>query len=86
MTSIDPRLAAALASQLGHWRATLGQGAARVGWKLGIGDRERIGGELAVGYLTSATCLDPGAAYHGGGDLHADAEVAFEPWPGRGPR
>ena len=57
-----------------------GRGAARGGWKLGVGDRERIGDELAVGHLTSATCLDPGAAYHAddAGDLRADAEVAFE--------
>jgi 2-keto-4-pentenoate hydratase len=80
MTSIDPRLAAALATQFLQWRATLGQGATRIGWKLGVGDRERIGDELAVGHLTSATCLDPGAAYHAddAGDLRADAEVAFE--------
>ena len=39
------------------------EGAERVGWKLGVGERERIGGELAVGHLTSATRLDPGATY-----------------------
>jgi 2-keto-4-pentenoate hydratase len=78
VTAIDPRLAAALAIQLRQMRATLDQGAAPVGWKLGVGDRERIGDDLAVGHLTSATCLDPGAAYHGDGCLHADAEVAFE--------
>lgn len=77
---IDARLAAALAVQLEQWRATLRAGADRVGWKLGMGDRERIGDEVAIGYLTSATLLDPGGAYHAGcdGDLHADAEVAFE--------
>jgi hypothetical protein len=42
---IDPRLAAALASQLERWRATLAGGAARVGWKLGVGEGERIGQE-----------------------------------------
>jgi 2-keto-4-pentenoate hydratase len=80
MTSIDPRLAAALATQFLQWRATLGQGAARIGWKLGVGDRERIGDELAIGHLTTATHLEPGAAYHAddAGDLRADAEVAFE--------
>lgn len=77
---IDPRLAASLATQFERWRATLGDGADRVGWKLGMGDRERIGDEVAIGRLTSATLLEPGAAYHadGDGDLHADAEVAFQ--------
>ena len=78
--TIDPRLAAALADQFRQWRVTLRDGAERVGWKLGVGDRERIGDELAIGHLTSATCLDPDAAYHADGDadLHADAEVVFE--------
>ena len=43
---IDPRLAAALAAQLRQWRTTLREGAERVGWKLGVGDRERIGHEM----------------------------------------
>jgi 2-keto-4-pentenoate hydratase len=82
---IDPRLAAALASQLERWRATLAGGAARVGWKLGVGEGERIGDEaVAVGHLTTATVLEPGATYVAGdaGDLRADAEVAFELGPG----
>jgi len=51
-----------------------------VGWKLGVGDRERIGDEVAIGHLTSATLLEPRVACHvcGDADLHADAEVAFE--------
>jgi 2-keto-4-pentenoate hydratase len=71
---------AALAVQLEGWRATLRGGAVRVGWKLGVGDGERIGGELAVGHLTSATLLESGASYSAGdtGDLRADVEVAFE--------
>lgn len=77
--TIDPRLRAALAVQLEWWRAALRGGAERVGWKLGMGDRERIGDEVALGHLTSATLLEPGAVHHagGGGQLHADAEVAF---------
>jgi 2-keto-4-pentenoate hydratase len=80
---VDPRLVGALAVQLERWRAALRGGAERVGWKLGMGDGERIGDEVAVGHLTSATLLDPGATYGGGGDvaLHADAEVAL--WLGR---
>jgi 2-keto-4-pentenoate hydratase len=73
-------LAAALSAQLEQWRATLEAGAYRVGWKLGIGDAERIGDEPAIGHLTSATLLEPGATYRGtsGAALHVDAEVALE--------
>jgi hypothetical protein len=53
--------------------------ARRVGWKVGRGDRERIGGEIVVGHLTDATMLEPGAVYEGGGDdLRADSEVALK--------
>jgi 2-keto-4-pentenoate hydratase len=52
----------------------------RVGWKLGWGQREAIGGERAIGYLTSATRLDPGASYAAGDArrLNADVEVAVQ--------
>ena len=74
--SIDPRLTAAVREQL----ANRPHGAGRVGWKVGAGDAERIGDEpVAVGCLTSATLLEPGATYRGGGrELKADAEVAVE--------
>jgi 2-keto-4-pentenoate hydratase len=77
---VDPRLAAALTIQLERWRATLNAGALRVGWKLGVGDSERIGEGPAVGHLTSATQLEPGSIHRGRGDakLHADAEVGIE--------
>jgi 2-keto-4-pentenoate hydratase len=77
---VDARLTAALAVQLGHRRAALLGGAARVGWKLGLGERERIDGEPAVGHLTSATRLEPGGTYTAGGaeSLFADAEVVVE--------
>jgi 2-keto-4-pentenoate hydratase len=77
---IDPRLAAALTVQFAQWRATLSAGATRVGWKLGIGAPERIGDEVAIGHLTSATTLAPGSRYRGGSAaaLHADAEIALE--------
>ena len=80
MSEIDSRLASALAVQLDGWRETLRSGAARVGWKVGVGDRERIGGGPVIGHLTSATQLEPGSAYRAAGDadLHADAEVALE--------
>ena len=76
MSDVDPRLVGALRKQLG------GRSGDRVGWKLGIGDRERIGGHIAVGHLTSATVLGSGAVYDGAGDsLHADAEIAVDIGP-----
>jgi hypothetical protein len=75
MTDVDPRLDAAMREQL----ARRAPGATRVGWKVGQGDRERIGDGIVVGHLTAATVLEPGSTYRGrGGDLHADAEVAIE--------
>ncbi len=80
MTEIDPQLASALARQLDHRRTLLLEGAERVGWKLGLGTRERIGDGPVIGHLTSATRLEPGASYRpvGAAALHADAEVALE--------
>jgi 2-keto-4-pentenoate hydratase len=81
VSEIDPRLASALAEQLEERDARLRDGAVRVGWKLGMGDRESIGVEIAVGYLTSATRLDADSRYvagNPGADLHADAELAIE--------
>jgi hypothetical protein len=75
MSNVDLRLVAALRQQLSRRPAD----AARVGWKHGGGDDERIGGEIAVGHLTSSTTLENGGTYVGGGqDLHADVEVAVE--------
>lgn len=78
MTGVDPRLVAALESQLEFWRAALASGAQRVGWKLGMGEGERIGAGPVVGHLTTATQLEPCGAYRleGAVDLRADAEVA----------
>lgn len=78
---VDPRLVSALREQLAMRRRLLEAGATHVGWKLGTGERESIGGEIAVGYLTSATGLESGATYEGGpadAELHADAELAVE--------
>ncbi|MDQ4029511.1 MAG: hypothetical protein M3168_00550 [Actinomycetota bacterium] len=75
MTQIDPRLRSALIEQLARRDAR----STRVGWKIGAGERESIGGEIAVGHLTSGTLLESGSTYRGGGaDLHADAEVGLE--------
>jgi 2-keto-4-pentenoate hydratase len=79
VTAVDPRLVAALTDQLSLWRMALAEGAARVGWKLGMGEAERLGAGPVIGHLTSATQLGPGAAYRAEGavDLRADAEVAL---------
>jgi len=76
--SVSPRLAAALCEQL----ALRPAGTGRVGWKYGSGGSERIDGEIGVGNLTTATTLEDGGTYRGGGrGLHADAEVAVELGP-----
>jgi 2-keto-4-pentenoate hydratase len=77
---VEQRLVSALAEQLEQRRAALTRGARQVGWKLGLGERESIGGEIAVGYLTSATVLNPGGRYRAvdGAELHADAEAVVE--------
>jgi 2-keto-4-pentenoate hydratase len=77
---VEPRLTAALQVQLRAMRAALDGEAQRVGWKVGAGDRERIGEGPVVGHLTSATVLEPGTAYRPTGvvALHADAEVFLE--------
>lgn len=71
MDEVDPRLVAALRKQLSARHGD------RVGWKLGLGDAERIGATVSVGHLTAATLLEDGETYEsGGGELHADAEIA----------
>src|SRR4051794_13669799 len=84
MGEIDPRLVAALDRQMRRRRQDLDAGAERVGWKLGVGDEERIGDGPVIGYLTTATVLDAGSTYSVGryGDPRADAEVAVEIGPG----
>jgi 2-keto-4-pentenoate hydratase len=80
---VEPLLRSSLERQLRDRRAELDAGAERVGWKLGVGERERIGPGPVIGYLTSATQLEPGATFaaEGVGALHADAEVALEIGP-----
>ena len=77
VSDVDQRLVEAIKRQL---RNRAGE---RVGWKLGMGDRKRIGDEIAVGHLTSDTRLEPGAAYAPEEDelLHADAEVGVRIGP-----
>jgi hypothetical protein len=77
MSTIDRRLQSALRAQLRAREAALRGGATNVGWKVGAGERERIGG-MVVGHLTSVTRLQPGDRYQApeGEATHADAEVA----------
>jgi 2-keto-4-pentenoate hydratase len=78
--AIEPRLVAAIAEQLDRRREALARGAAHVGWKLGMGDRERIGKHIAVGYLTSETVLEADGRFRPAAEseFHADAEIAVE--------
>jgi 2-keto-4-pentenoate hydratase len=68
----------ALREQLAHRAELLRAGAAHVGWKLGMGDRERLDGSIAVGHLTTATLHDAVVPVDPDGDLHADVEIAVE--------
>jgi 2-keto-4-pentenoate hydratase len=76
--AVDPRLTTALNVQLEERDAALADGARRVGWKLGMGDAERIGDGPAVGFLTSATRLQPGDSVRASAyaALYADVEIA----------
>jgi 2-keto-4-pentenoate hydratase len=81
---VDPRVAAALRTQLRWWRDALRDGADRIGWKIGLGIAE-VGDELGreepvIGHLTSATLLPSGATYRarGAADLRVDCEVALD--------
>jgi 2-keto-4-pentenoate hydratase len=77
--SLDPRLAAALTVQLQARSSLLASGARRVGWKLGVGERERLGSGPVVGHLTTGTLLAPGATYRPATRcaLYADVEIAL---------
>jgi 2-keto-4-pentenoate hydratase len=81
--AVDPRLAAATRTQLDAWRAARDAGAQRVGWKVAFGIaeiEELIGSEPALGHLTTATLLVPGATYSAAGDreLRVETELAIE--------
>jgi hypothetical protein len=70
----DPRerVPRALQAQLRARRAELDSAAARVGWKvdLHIAEVEEVmGPEPVFGYLTSATCLEPGGTFRAREDL-----------------
>jgi 2-keto-4-pentenoate hydratase len=75
---IDTRLRCALTRQFDDRRARLARGVARVGWKIGAGDRERLGDDYVIGFLIGDTLLDDGGRYapRRGEDLYVDAELA----------
>lgn len=81
MAAVDPRLVRALREQLDRRDALLRQGAERIGWKLGLSERDSIGGEIGVGNLTSATVVASGDHYVPAdreAGLRADAEIVVE--------
>jgi 2-keto-4-pentenoate hydratase len=83
-----PRVVAALHAQLETRRAMLRGGASRVGWKLAydIPEVDEVtGGEPVIGYLTSATVIEPGGTFSGASaSLRAETELAIEIGPGGG--
>jgi hypothetical protein len=74
---IDACLASALAVQLDDWRTAMRGGATRVGWKLGLGEGERIGRGPVVGHLTSATELQPGSSFRARSAVALKADAGF---------
>ena len=73
--------------QLGHWRATLGSGAERIGWKIGLNVpavQQKLGLERSVvGHLTSATLLGADGAHSlaGAQKPMAEPEIAIHMGP-----
>jgi len=78
---MDDRVLAAVQEQLATWRELLAGGAQRVGWKAALAMPEietLIGPQPVVGHLTTATQLEPGGTYRGGGvALRAETEVVI---------
>jgi 2-keto-4-pentenoate hydratase len=85
---VSPELVEATRRQLVHWRAALGSGAQRVGWKIGFnapGIQEHLGLEhSAVGHLTTATLVGADGAHTLAGAKNplAEPEVAIHVGPG----
>jgi len=80
MSLVSLELVRALRKQLELRETFLRTGARRVGWKLGLSDRDRLDGAIGVGHLTTATCLSSGESYaaEGARELSADAEITVE--------
>lgn len=74
---MDSRLLRATTLQHQRRQRSLASGAQQVGWTVGAGERESLGG-MSVGYLTSETQLRLGGTYPPGlgEQIYAHAEVA----------
>lgn len=85
---MSPELVEATRRQLAHWRAALGSGAQRVGWKIGFNApaiQEHLGLEHSViGHLTTATLVGADGAHSLAGAQNplAEPEVAIHVGPG----
>ncbi len=80
MSEVHPRVVAALNTQLSRWRAALGRGERRIGWKIGPNFpevEEVIGGDPIIGHLCSATLLATGDTYtaHDSPNLRGETEL-----------
>ena len=75
---MSPELVEATRRQLAHWRATLGSGAQRVGWKIGFNApevQEALGlPHSVIGHLTTATLVGADGAHSLAGAQNALAE------------
>jgi hypothetical protein len=80
MAVVDERLIAMVRRQLEERRRALDGGARHVGWKLGMGERESIGGHIVVGHITSKTVLKSGSTFvaETGAEVYVDAEASVE--------
>jgi 2-keto-4-pentenoate hydratase len=81
---LDPRVEAGLQRQLEEWRRLLGEGAERLGWKIGFNHpkmQEKLGlREPVIGFLTSATAIEAGGTHSLAGARRplVEVEVAIE--------
>jgi 2-keto-4-pentenoate hydratase len=81
---VDPRVEAGLRRQLEEWRRLLGEGAERLGWKIGFNApkaQEALGiSEPVIGFLTSATAIEAGGQHSLAGAQKplVEGEVAIE--------
>jgi 2-keto-4-pentenoate hydratase len=81
----DERVFRGTAAHLERWRSLLGDGAQRVGWKVGLNPpaaQERAGiSEPVVGHMTDRTVVPAGGVYEGterATELHVEPEIFVE--------
>jgi 2-keto-4-pentenoate hydratase len=83
VSEIHPSVTAAVSAQLQAWRAALGDGAGRVGWKVAhdIAEIEDVAGDQPViGHLTTASLVEDGGRHSAAGarKLRAETELVLE--------